>query len=250
MTRTPGRCLAILPLALVAIALTPACAQSSKPAERAEIEKIVREYLIANPEVLEEAMVALQTKREAERAAMTVAAIKANRERLYEKPNAYFIGPADAKVTVVEFFDYRCGYCKRSVNWVTALPAAYDGKVRVVFKELPIFGGISETAALAALAAGRQGKYLEMHTGLMGIKSNDDLTDAAIDELARRVGVNVARMRADMKSEAVIAQLADQKSLGQALGVGGTPGFFIGERYIEGADIAEIEKAIAAALAS
>ena len=131
-----------------------------------------------------------------------------------------------------------------------ALPEEYDGEVRVVFKELPIFGGISETAALAALAAGKQGKYLEMHVALMNLKSNDDLTEASIDALAAEEGINVAKMRADMKSTAVQQQLADMMVLGQNLAVAGTPGFFIADQYIEGANIPLIESAIEDALKS
>jgi len=133
---------------------------------------------------------------------------------------------------------------------VQKLPAKYDGEVRVVFKELPIFGGISETASLAALAAGKQGKYWEFHSALMKIKNNDDLTDAKIDELAAATGLNATKLRADMKSQAVQKQLADMKSLGAALSVTGTPAFFIGDQHIEGANLPVIEQAIEAALKS
>ncbi len=128
------------------------------------------------------------------------------------------------------------------------LPEKYDGKVRVVFKELPIFGGISETASLAALAAKRQGKYEAMHRALMGIENNDDLTDLAIDATAKSVGVNVEKMRADMQKGDLQAQLAEMKALGASLQIGGTPGFFIGDAHIEGADTASVERAIEAAL--
>jgi protein-disulfide isomerase len=238
-------------LAATALALLPACAQpSAGSASKAEIEKIVREYILENPEIIEEALIALSEKEKVAQAAAAKAAISANADQLYAHAGDYSIGPDDAKVTVVEFFDYRCGFCKRSVDWVRALPKEYDGEVRVVFKELPIFGGVSETASLAALAAGRQGKYLEMHMALMNIKSNDDLTEANIDAVAKAAGIDVAKMRADMKSAPVKKQLADMKALGQSLVVTGTPGFFIGDNHIEGANLPLIEAAIEAALKS
>jgi len=238
-------------LAAAVIALLPACAQAGAGgASKSEIEKIVREYILENPEIVEEALIALSEKEKIAQAAAAQAAIDANASQLYAHAGDYSIGPADAKVTVVEFFDYRCGYCKRSVDWVRALPKEYDGEVRVVFKELPIFGGISETAALAALAAGRQGKYFELHVALMNLKSNDDLTEASIDTLAAAAGINVPKMRADMKSPGVARQLAEMKALGEALAVTGTPGFFIGDQHIEGANIPAIEAAIRDALKS
>jgi len=241
----------LLALAATAIALLPACAQpNAGGASKAEIEKIVHEYIVEHPEVIEEALIALSDREKAAQAAAAQAAITENADKLYSLAGDYSIGPADAEITLVEFFDYRCGYCKRSVDWVSALPETYDGKVRVVYKELPIFGGISETAALAALAAGKQGKYAEMHVGLMNIKSNDELTETNIDAVAAAAGINVTKMRADMKSKAVQQQLADMKALGERLEVTGTPGFFIGDLHVEGANIPLLEEAIDKAVKS
>jgi protein-disulfide isomerase len=235
----------LLAAAVAALAFLPACAQpGAGGASKSEIEKIVHEYIVEHQEVIEEALVALSNREKAAQAAAAQAAISDNASQLYSHAGDFSVGPADAEVTIVEFFDYRCGYCKRSVDWVRDLPQSYDGKVRVVYKEFPIFGGISETAALAALAAGKQGKYAEMHVALMNLKSNDDLTEANIDALARDIGIDVAKMRADMKSKAVTQQLADMKSLGEALAVTGTPGFFIGTTHIEGANLPAIERAI------
>ncbi len=238
--------------AMTAIALTPACAQDSASGKmnRADIEKIVHEYILANPEVIEDALIALNEQREAEADAAKKTAISASKNELFNLASDHFVGPADAEVTVVEFFDYRCGYCKRSVDMIQALPKEYDGKVRVVFKELPIFGGISETAALAALSAGKQGKYNAMHVALMKLKSNDDLTEKRIDSIAESIGVNVKKMRADMKSMEIQKQLSDMKDLGRTLDVGGTPGFFVGDIHIEGADTAKLTAAIKAELGS
>ncbi|MCA8903079.1 MAG: thioredoxin domain-containing protein [Hyphomonas sp.] len=238
--------------ALAVLALTPACADSagSKASmSREEIEQIVHEYIVQHPEVIEEAIYALSARERAEAREAAKAAIVENADALYNLPTDYSIGPADAPVTIVEFFDYRCGYCKRSVDWVQGLPEAYDNKVRVVFKEHPIFGGVSQDAALAALAAGRQGKYVEMHIALMKLKSNDDLTSAKIDDLAKGFGLDVGKLRADMKSIEVQKQLSDALALGEKLAVDGTPGFFIGDNYYEGAYTDEIEAKIEAALA-
>lgn len=239
-----------LALAAVAVSFLPACAQPGANTDRADIEKIVREYILENPEIIEEALVALHEKEKAAQAELVRKAIIANKDALYAHAGDYAIGPEDAAVTIVEFFDYRCGYCKRSVDWVQKLPAKYDGEVRVVFKELPIFGGISETAALAALAAGKQGKYWEFHSALMKIKNNDELTEARIDEIAASLGLNTTKLRADMKGQAVQKQLAEMKSLGAALNVTGTPAFFIGDTHVEGANLPVIEAAIEDALKS
>ena len=237
--------------ALAMVALTPACAESKSGTtlERSEIENIVHEYIVEHPEVIEEAIYALNARDKAEAAQAAKDAITANQDELYNLDTDHFIGPADAPVTIVEFFDYRCGYCKRSMPFVKDLPEEFDNKVRVVFKEYPIFGGISEDAALAALAAGKQGKYYDMHVALMSLKSNDELTQAKIDELAEGLGVDVKKMRADMKSTALKKQLDDMQKLGHALNLGGTPGFYIGDTAIEGADQPGIEKAIKDALA-
>ena len=131
-----------------------------------------------------------------------------------------------------------------------ALPETHDGKVRVVFKELPIFGGISETASLAALAAGKQGKYTEFHMALMAIKNNNDLTDAKLDEVAEEVGISVQKMRADMRSMDIQKKLADSKQLARTLGVEATPSFFMGNNFIEGADQDRLNDLIVDALDS
>jgi len=240
----------IFALGLAALLLLPACAQGGGGQSKAEIEQIVREYILANPEIIEEALIALTEKERAQQASAARSAITDNRDKLYNLASDYSVGPADAPITVVEFFDYRCGFCKRSAQWVADLPETYNGQVRVVFKELPIFGGISETAALAALAAGRQDRYLEMHLALMSVTSNDDLTEAKIDELAGEIGINVQQMRADMASQQVKQQLAEMQALGRALSVGGTPGFFIGDEVIEGANMPRIEQVIEAQLES
>lgn len=236
-------------LAASSIALIPACAQESvNTADKAAVEEIVRAYILENPEIIEEALISLQTRQEVASAEEAQAAIKANFDKLYNNPDDYFIGPADAEVTVVEFFDYRCGYCKRSQEWTMDLVEKYPGKVKVVFKELPILSAESEKAAHAAIAAGKQGKYVEMHEALMALDNNTGFKPADIDRVAESVGVDVAKMRADMDSVKVRKIVSDSSALARELGIGGTPNYLVGLESVPGADQAAVERLIEVAL--
>ena len=232
--------------------LLPACAQEAATADtvdtmsRSQVEEIVRDYIMENPEIIEEALVELSARQKAEEERQAREALQANSSALYENEADYAIGPDDAEVTVVEFFDYRCGYCKRSVDFVAGLPASHDGNVRVVFKELPILSPESREAALAALAAGKQGKYFEMHIALMEHRGN--YTTADINALAEEAGVDVDQMRADMDSEDVQQHLAESSALARELGVNGTPAFFVGDTAVPGANTPAVTRAIEAAL--
>lgn len=242
---------ALAPLAL-ALPLMAACAQEKTPAapaagggealvrvdasDREAIEAIVRNYLISHPEVLEEALQELAARRQAELA-----------RKMASDPRDYSIGPADAKVTIVEFFDYRCGYCKRSMEWLLEVAAENKDDVRVVFKEFPILSAESRNAALAALAAGRQGRYNEVHQALMSSKS--DFSDAAIDAVAKAAGVDVKRMRADMKSKELQQQIVDVRSQAIEAGAESTPTFFINGRMIAGYDVISLNRVLEEELA-
>lgn len=245
MTRTFS-----MALAATAIALTPACAQGQvDTADKEAVEKIVYNYIMKNPEIVEEALIALSEKRAAEESALAMAAIADNQEALINNPADYSVGPADAPVTVVEFFDYRCGFCKRSAQWATEIPEQYDNKVRVVFKEFPILSTESEKAALAAIAAGKQDKYIEMHMALMDLDNGSGFGPEQIDAAAESVGVDVDKMRADMKSIDVQKTVADAKSLARSLNITGTPNFIVGTEMVSGADVQQVEALIEAALA-
>lgn len=236
--------------AATALAFTPACAQDAAiSSDREAVEEIIYSYLMENPEVLEEALIALQVKRQNAESERARAAIAERLSDLIDNPGDNFIGPAEAPVTVVEFFDYRCGYCKQSASWTSGLPEKYDNKVRVVFKELPILSAESEKAALAAVAAGKQDKYIEMHMGLMELDNGSGFTAAQIDAVAERVGVDVAKMRADMSSIAVQTTVSESKSLARSLGIDGTPNFIVGTDLVGGADVAQVEALIEAQLA-
>lgn len=225
-------------MAAALVFTTSACAQgdAGTTMDREEIEEIVHQYIVENPEVIEEALVALSTQAEERNAAAAQEAIRNNFDAIYSSEHDYAIGPKDAPVTVVEFFDYRCGYCKRSMDWTMNLPETHDGKVRVVFKEFPILSPESEKAALAALAAGEQGKYAEMHRELMDMDNSTGFEPDDIDGAAERAGVDVAQMREDMESVRLKKVIADNKSLARKVGVDGTPAFFIGEMLVPGAN--------------
>lgn len=117
-----------LALGFAGLALLPACAQGGGSTDKAAVEKIVEEYILTNPEIIEKALVALTEKERAAQASAAKAAIADNASELYNKSTDYSVGPEDAAVTVVEFFDYRCGYCKRSAEWTANLPETYDGR--------------------------------------------------------------------------------------------------------------------------
>lgn len=226
------------------LAFTSACAQEVpvNTADRAAIEQIVKDYIIENPEIIEDALIVLAAKRDAEEAAQAKLAIIEKTDELFSDARDYSIGPEDAAVTIVEFFDYHCSYCKASVDWVSTLPTQYDGNVRVIFKEFPILKAESRTAALAALAAGNQGKYIDLHVAFM--ESRGTLKASDIDRIAERVGVDVATMRADMASISVQKHVADTRDLAVATGTNATPTFIINGELISGFNKVRLEELI------
>jgi len=224
---------------------TTACAQDVDTADKAAIEKVVKDYLLENPEIIIEALNVLDERQQAEAAEAARKLIAANGDAIFNDPNDYSIGPENAEVTIVEFFDYRCGPCRGAAQWVNAAPAAYDGKVRVVFKEFPILSPESRQAALAALAAGEQGKYAEMHRALMQDRSSFNKSD--IDRVANSIGLDIEKMREDMKSPALEKTLDDTRELAQKIGANSTPTFIIGDELFAGLDLERIERLISEA---
>ena len=200
--------------------------------DKKRIEKIIREYLINNPEVLEEAIRALQAKREARRQTAARASIRKNRKQIYENPEDPVGGNPNGDVTIVEFFDYRCGFCKR-VAPVVEEALAKDKKIRLVYKEFPVLGPNSVLAAQAALAARAQGKYLAFHKALMKAKISYD--EASIMKIAALVDIDTARLKKDMQAPDIQAQLSKNRALARSLGIRGTPAFIVGEQLFPGA---------------
>ena len=232
---------ALLGAALAALALA-GCSEASGGDEA--FGKRVRAYLLEHPEVLEEAIQRLDQKRAEASAADQVKALAANRQALERDARDPVFGQADAPVTVVEFFDYRCPYCKTVADDVVALASA-GRDIRFVFKELPILPdangrlGVSERAARLALAAHGQGKYLAVHSDLMAARPLDDVV---LERIARKHGLDPAMART--ASPAVGAHLEANQKLAEALGVSGTPAFVVGDVVIPGADLEALRAAI------
>ncbi|MDP6951296.1 MAG: DsbA family protein, partial [Alphaproteobacteria bacterium] len=162
-------------------------------------------------------------------------------------PGSPVAGNPEGSITVVEFFDYRCGYCKSSLEMVMDL-IREDADVRVVFKELPILSPESTRAAQAALAAQRQGRYLDLHYAMMSSRGQFD--DEQIFDIATEVGLDVEQLKADMEAPEIRALIDTNLSLAGALGIGGTPTFIVDDQIFRGAiDAATMRKAIAEARA-
>lgn len=211
-------------------AIQPAQAQDFNAGQTQAIEGIVKDYLMKNPQVIFESIDAFRTQREEEERKQAVDAIENNLKNL-TSAQAPSIGPADADVTIVEFFDYNCGYCKRALPDVQAV-IDKDPKVRVVFKEMPILGPTSFTAAQWALAARKQDKYFEYHAALMehrGPKEEPQLT-----KIAKDLGLDVEKMKTDANSDDVQKQIADDVELARLIGINGTPAFIVGKTLYPG----------------
>jgi protein-disulfide isomerase len=223
-------------------------AASAQSLSEAEIKELALEAILENPQVIIEAIAILEEQREAAQAVAQADALRGQQEFLENDPNAPFVGNPDAGTVIVEFFDYNCPYCKRAAGDVKALLAA-DNDVRVVYREWPILGEGSVFAARAALAARNQGKYEEMHWGLMEMRGRAE--EASILSLARSIGLDVEQLREDMQSEAVNSHISTTEQLAQSLGFTGTPAFVIGDALVPGAvPLAELQQHIAEARAA
>ena len=229
---------AIAALALTAaVALAPrgslAQEQPAFDAQQTEaLEKLVRDYLLAHPEVVVEALQTYEQRQKAAEAERQRAAITTEAEALKNDPDAPVLGNPDGDVTLVEFFDYRCPYCKRMTDTLAQL-IEEDPDLRVVMKEFPILSKESAVAARAALAAMRQEKYESFHFALM--EGGGTFTDDEIMAVAEAVGLDEAQLRADMQDPAIDAALRRNHAVAGKVGITGTPAFIIGDTLLPGA---------------
>ena len=220
-------------LALPLLAVDAARAEEGGDAlTRQDVERILRQYLEDHPEVVVEALRAWQQREQARQAADTRQRVAARAPELYDDAETPFAGNPRGDVVIVEFFDYRCGYCRRNAPDLFALIESDPG-VKVVFKEFPILGAASRLAARAALAAREQGLYVAFHRALM--TADIDFREDDILAVARAAGLDVERLRAGMESADIDAYLARTTSLARDLGIEGTPAFVIGGELYPGA---------------
>jgi protein-disulfide isomerase len=211
-------------------------------AEDAAFGQKVRTYLLEHPEVLEEAFQKLQEQKVVQAASAVKAAVDKNRAALERDPRDFVANP-DGRITVTEFYDYRCGYCKLAAPEITKL-IAENPDVRFVFKELPIFGGVSAAAAAVVLTPQAKPKTLELYKAFMAEKALDEV---AIDRHLRTVGIDPATAKTAAEAAGIRQHLEDTRLLAEALQIEGTPAFVVGNRVIPGADMEALKAAISEA---
>jgi protein-disulfide isomerase len=240
----------VLPAAAFAVALATApggsaLAGSFTEAQRAEILGILRDALRSDPSILREALEGLEAAERRDRESTGRAAIAAHAEALFRDPADPAIGNPQGAVTVVEFFDPRCGYCKRMRPVVEEL-LRRQRDVRWVMKDLPILGPNSMLASRALLASQRQGKYAELHNALL--KLREEPAEPVLRREAERAGLDWARLKRDMDDPSVQRRIEANTKLAQALQIQGTPAMVVGETLVPGAlDLASLERLVAVA---
>lgn len=242
---------ALAPALCAAVATTTAFSgaaaaeEALTKAQQDAVRALVRDTLVNNPDILREAFAALQAQEEARQASQQAAAVQAHAKALYATATDPVLGNPKGDVTLVEFFDYRCGYCKAVMDTVMDVVES-DGNVRFVLKEFPILGPESRIAARFALAAREQGKYQPFHLALMAHRGA--YSEQAIKTLAKDAGLDIDKLAKDAASPEIQAELEANHALAQALGINGTPAFAVGSVLMPGAvDADTLKQAISQA---
>src|SRR5580700_218643 len=227
-----------IPLAAAMLIALPAAApaQSFSPDQRHEIESIVKDYLIAHPQLLQDVISELDKQQKEAAAEKARTTIKANNATLFDSPHEVVLGNPRGNVTMVEFFDYNCGYCKHALPDMMKLIQT-DTNLKFVLKEFPVLGEGSVEAAHVAVAARMQDptgvKYIEFHQKLLGGRGAADKMRALA--VAKEVGFDMPRLERDMGSDEVKKTIEENMKLAEALGVNGTPSYVVGEEVVVGA---------------
>jgi len=230
----PTRLAVPLAAAMLLAAPVAAPAQTFSPDQRQQVESIIKEYLIAHPEVVQEVLAAVDKHQKDAEAQQQRATIRANNATLFNSPHQVVLGNPNGKIEMVEFFDYNCGFCKHALpDMVKLLDTNHD--IKFVLKEFPVLGEGSVEAAKVAVAARMQDpkKYMQFHQKLLGGRGAADKARALA--VAREVGFDVARIERDMASEEVNTTIAEDMKLADALGINGTPSYVVGEDLVVGA---------------
>lgn len=223
----------VLGLGNGALGTPPAAAAADFTADqRQAIEGIVKDYLAKHPEIMLDALQAADDKAKGEARDQASAQLAAHRRQLFDDPATPVGGNPQGDVSLVEFFDYRCPYCKQVEPALESL-LRQDPQLRMVYKEFPVLGPASVTAAKAALAAQKQGKYAAFHRAMIALKGQID--DNAVYAVAQSVGLDIERLKRDMKAPEIERLIKANYALADALNIDGTPGFVIGDQIVPGA---------------
>lgn len=225
-------CFTVIVALGVTLAAASACAQSFSPQQRLELDHIIHDYLQRHPKAIIDSLRAAQAKAIAEKAAQQRATIIAKRAELLHDPDSPVGGNPHGDVTLVEFFDYRCPYCKALQPSLEAM-IKEDGKLRVVYKEFPILGPVSVFASRIAIAARQQGKYAVFHDQMMALRGTID--DESVMAVAKATGLDMAKLKTDMASAATDKIIQSDYALADALGIDATPALVIGDHLTMGA---------------
>jgi protein-disulfide isomerase len=210
--------------------------------EKAQVEAIVKEYLLREPEILFEMQTAFQRN---QLATQTLAAEGAWEKLLASSKDDPYIGRKDAPITIIEFSDYDCGVCKAAVPWVMAQVDDRRSDIKLIVKESAVRGEDSRRAAIAAMAAHSQGKYREMHVALMKAPANA-YTPANLEMIAQSVGLDIARWKKDMADAKLIRRVDRSVEEFDMAGLQGTPSFLINGKFVGGFGQEELETLIEA----
>lgn len=239
--------LALSAALLIVGPILPAGAEPLSAPGPPALDQAIEQYIRSHPEVIEQALQSLEATRQEEERLRVRQAVVTHQEELLRDPASPISGNLNGDVTVIEFFDYRCGYCKRAASAVTQLQQDDPG-VRVVYKDFPILGEASVFGARAALAAREQGKHQAFHEAMLA--SDNELTQEDVFAIAQRVGLDVKKLESDLHALEWQAAIDRNRALAKLLGISGTPGFVIGGEVYPGAlDLARFKALVAQARA-
>lgn len=217
---------------LVALSVAqPAAAASFSDKQKTEIEDIIRGYLLENPTLLREMADKLEANDKKAEEDLRNKALVTYKDEVFKKPKDPTVGSLKGNVTIVEFMDYNCGWCKKSVGEIQSLVNS-DKNIKVIFKDFPIFGEHSEYAARAALAAEKQGKYWELHQAMFAHEGQ--VTTDVVNQLAEAQGLDMTKLQADIASKEIGERIAANMQLGKQLAINGTPAFIIDDKVYGG----------------
>jgi protein-disulfide isomerase len=204
--------------------------------QKQEIEQLVRQYLLENPEIIEEAALALRDKREKQAKSARDDAVKTLLPRLIES-DLPVLGNPDGDVTILKFSDYQCGYCK-AVSEPLLSAVNKDGNIRLLIVEYPILGANSYFAAHAALAAKNQGRFEDMHKALLA--HNGQISEKVVERIAQNLGLDFEQMKKDMQGEEITQKLMSNIAIARQLQITGTPAFFVDNDFVGGANLEKV----------